>query len=426
MKAYRWLLWALAMAVLGSVLVWAIGTDPGYVLVQWKPAQQHQISIESTLVFAVLALFSLGLFIGLSFWVVRWPLRAMRQRKRQRISHQYTRAVLAFFEGRLSSAERLFAASSRLPILRTPAILGAALVSLQKEDSKRFSTWVQKSEKIMGAEQSALLLRAQSEWNEGRPGVVIELLAPIEQKNQLSPRGVQLLIDSLCLRGRAREGLALLSRLARSQMLSASQISAYETRTIEQALKQASDATNLRTLWADLHRGHKQNSDIALVFAQRAMTLGLGETQISEIESVLNKNWSNSLVLAWVKLAVTRYDDHLRTAEQWLKVHPNSFGLLIALGRLCRLQNLWGKSEDFLQRALSLESTELAWEELGQLYFAQNDTARAAGAWRNALNIIHGDPALPLTARYKAGELMDASPASEERNEHGVPVLSQR
>ena len=111
----------------------------------------------------------------------------------------------------------------------------------------------------------------------------------------------------------------------------------------------------------------------------------------------------------------------LPRAEGWLAAHPNSPALLLALGRLCRAQQLWGKAEDFLHRALAQGAGADAWEELGHVYAAQDD-ARAQLAYANALRATRSEAPLALTGRSLREQIADRAVA-EQRNEPGLPLI---
>ena len=54
-------------------------------------------------------------------------------------------------------------------------------------------------------------------------------------------------------------------------------------------------------------------------------------------------------------------------AEKWLADHPRDGALLLALGRLCRQKQLWGKAQSYLEASLAVEPTPEAHLELASL-----------------------------------------------------------
>lgn len=64
-------------------------------------------------------------------------------------------------------------------------------------------------------------------------------------------------------------------------------------------------------------------------------------------------------------------------AEKWLPEHPGDAQLLLALGRLCRSQRLWGKAENYLEASLALADQHPVRLELARL-FEQTDRSDEA------------------------------------------------
>jgi HemY protein len=417
-RAYRILLALLGAALAAALLAWAIGTDPGYVYIQ-----RGRLAVETSLVFALLAI-GAGVLLGaLALWLLRWPLRAMVARARRRGRRQYARGMLALAEGRAQRAENLLLDAARLRSLRLPALLGALAAARQRGDAGRHGELLQRLAETGEGEVAASVLRAQAELEDGRAGAAIEILTPLDHAQRLPPAGVRTLVAALAARGRARESLAMLARLRKAQAFASATMDAFEADVLGQALAQCSDAVSLRALWAELSRAQRKAAPVATAFARRATALGLGDDVADEVESALKAQWSDRVVEAWARLPTTQRAQRIGRAEGWLKEHPSSGGLLLALGRLCREGELWAKAEDYLRRALSNGAGAAAWEELGLLYAAQGDAARAQRAFANALAVARGDEAGALGARHGRDDVAAPLPAPELRNEHGVPVL---
>jgi HemY protein len=418
MRAYRILLGLLGAALAAALAAWAIGTDPGYVYIQ-----RGQRTVETTLVFALLAVVATWLLAWLATWLLRWPLRAMLARARRRGRQQFTRGMLALTEGRPQRAENLLLGAARLRSLRVPALLGALAAARGRGDAARHGELLQRLADTGDGDVAAVVLRAQAELEDGRAGAAIELLTPLDHAQRLPPAGVRTLVAALAARGRARESLAMLARLRKAQAYAPANIDAFESDVLAQALGQSTDAVNLRSLWAELSRNQRKAGPVAIAFARRAAALGLGDDVSDEIESVLKAQWSDRLVEAWSRLPTHERAQRIGRAEAWLKEHPASAGLMLALGRLCRDGELWSKAEEYLRRALANGAGAAAWEELGLLYAAQRDSERAQRAFANALAVGRGEDPGALAARHGRDDVAAPLPAPEMRNQHGVPML---
>ncbi len=75
----------------------------------------------------------------------------------------------------------------------------------------------------------------------------------------------------------------------------------------------------------------------------------------------------------------------IERAENWLKEHPRDPHLLLALGRLCTRQALWGKAQSYIEASLSLETTRAAHLALAFLMEKMNKTDEACEHYRKSL-----------------------------------------
>jgi HemY protein len=144
---------------------------------------------------------------------------------------------------------------------------------------------------------------------------------------------------------------------------------------------------------------------------------------LQAVADTLDASWDDGLAALFGQLPAGRDGgSRLSRAETWLAGHAASPALLLTLGRLCREQQLWGKAEDYLHRALAQGAGGDAWESLGHVYTAQNDSGRAQLAYANALRTARDETALPLGGRSLREQIADQAVA-EHRNEHGIPLL---
>lgn len=435
MKAYRTLLVLLALTLVAAIAAWAIGSDPGYVLVQ-----RGEWVVESTLVFTVIALLVVAALALGTVALLRWPVVAMQRRRRRDARVQLERGALALAEGRTQRAETAYLRAAKLPSLRIPALLGAREAASLRGDAAKRDDITARLAAIDAAGIAAAVLRAERELVEGRAGAAIEMLTELERTERLPPAGARTLVEALVARGRAREALGPLSRLRRGQVMSDAAFDRFEATVLAQALEQASDAQSLRALWAELNRNQRRDPAIALAYAHRAAPLKLADAA-DELLGVLRKHWCEPLAARYATLAGDPAE-RLRVAEALLREHPDSAGLHLTLGRLCADNGLWGKSEAYLQRALALGAsgattrdrpathpapesiaTEAVWEALGRTYAMQGDYERSSRAYANAFAVARGEAPQVVTPRAGGSAPLATLAIAEERDAHGVPRL---
>ena len=78
--------------------------------------------------------------------------------------------------------------------------------------------------------------------------------------------------------------------------------------------------------------------------------------------------WQPELVELYGRLGGSGQTARLARAESWLPQHPDDSVLLLALGRMCFRQKLWGKAQSYLEASLSLQATQSAHLELARLF----------------------------------------------------------
>ena len=423
MKWFRSALLLLLVAVgVAAIGLW-LGGDHGNLRIE-----HNDLSIELSLPTAALALLLSGLLLWLLWWLLGWPFRLWFQGSRRRARQRFFDGLMALASGRPLRAEQQLLKASRLPSLRLPALIGAQAAAHLRGDRAREAVLLRQLAESPVTARLATELSARSALADGHADAAVALLGPLDQSGQLSPGGAKLYCSALMQRGRSREALAFLPRLAQSQQLPARQWSAFEAELLAHAVAETTDAVNLHSLWANLNRDQKRLADVALAYARRAVQLNLIGQAAVELEATLKHGWSASVVVAYGLLPPdSKAPPRLGRAEAWLSDHAQDSALLLTLGRLARQERHWIKNENFLQRALAYTSDDalksVIWEELGRSYAEQGDAERAARALSNALAVQHGERPQPLIGKHQNDDLLAPLPVAEVRDDMGIPRL---
>ncbi|HLO62109.1 MAG TPA: heme biosynthesis protein HemY, partial [Azonexus sp.] len=95
-----------------------------------------------------------------------------------------------------------------------------------------------------------------------------------------------------------------------------------------------------------------------------------GEAQ-KLIEATLDQadddDWQSELVAIYGRLSGGEPTARIAKAEGWLRRHPDDAVLLLALGRMCQRQRLWGKAQSYLEASLSVQAAQETHLELAHL-----------------------------------------------------------
>jgi HemY protein len=416
MNLFWRLLALLALAGLGALAWHALSSDPGYVLVTLRGW-----SVETTLVVAIAALLLAWFALRVTVWALRLPFRAWQRHARKVARERLAGGLVALHEGRWARAETLLTRAASDPTHRLPALLSALRAAEARGDGDSARALRGRLCEREDAPELAIF-DAELRLAAGDPAAALAALDAVGIAAGSPPRAIELRMRALVEVGRAHEALALLPALRQSQLLEGAALDAFEAGIGAAALRQAPDADQLARRWEGASRSQRAHPEVVAAYAERAAALGLEDQGANAVEHALKKHWSESLARLYGHLPRGRRSSPLKAAEAWLKGQPNSPSLLLALGRLCREESLWGKAEDYLHRALAQGAGPEAWEELGHAYAAQGDDARARHAYANALRLARGEATLPMPGRGLR-ELIQDEAVAEERSAMGVPRL---
>jgi HemY protein len=129
----------------------------------------------------------------------------------------------------------------------------------------------------------------------------------------------------------------------------------------------ANDSEMLRSVWKVMPKEFKQRNKIAAEAAQAFIRLGESAVARSLLTESLNANWDSDLVVLYGDCHDGSVVGQIDQAERWLNQHRDDAGLLLALGKLCLHQELWGKAQTYLDASISLQPSKSAYTTLAQL-----------------------------------------------------------
>jgi HemY protein len=414
MSFYRSLLAWLALAALGALAWELLSPDLGNVVVRW-----HGTTVTTTVAFALV----FWLFASFLFWalwlLLRLPFRAWRRHAKKQARQRLLNGLTALHEGRHLRAETLLQKAAEDPDARSIARLAAREAALRRGDL------------IAAANQQALLARndplaaalaaGDSLLAQQRPQDVLDLL-PAPAGKRLPPRALLQRGEALCALGRAAEALPSLEALRIEHCLGSDALAALERRWRAAALREANHADELQQRWRQLPDSARDEHELLAAYADRGAALGLEMQAADALADALDARWSDALMRRLARLPAPRDDQRLPRAERWLPAQSANPQFLLALGQLCRQQQLWGKAEDALNRAIAQGAGSEAWEELGHLHTGNGDSAQAQTCYANALRSLRGEAPAALGGR-SLREQIAAEAVAEQRNEHGLPLL---
>ncbi|MCG6116895.1 MAG: hypothetical protein MEQ07_01700 [Aquimonas sp.] len=412
MPVFRLLLWVLGLGVIGALFYTLLAEDPGYVLLEWRGT-----SVEATGV-AVLGLLLLAwLAIRLVLALLLWPMRAWRRRGERLARRRLADALRASQRGEHALALKLYQRAAQRPRYRVPALTGAVQLATRLGDDTLRETLL--GELRQADAQAALIEHARVLLTRGESErACAELAAPLPAQ---SPALLQLRVEAELAAGRPARAESELKPLR--SVLPADEFEALETEVRSALLTDSPDAAVLGERFRALPRAARAQTALVQAYAERARALDDMAAADDAIEYALAKGWDEGLAADYGRSARPSQQARIRQAETWLEEHPDSPALQLALGRLCRIDGLWGKAEAHLSRASLGPHAAEAWEELARALVEQGEDRRGREALQNALAAGRGHASTRLSPRPR----MLTAPAdgpTERRSSMGVPLLA--
>lgn len=364
----------LSLATLATLAVAAaVLAKPGsgYALLVYPP---YRVELSLVLLLVLLAaLFALAYaLLRLALRTARMPayVRAYRSaRARERGRQAWLEAELWFAEGRHARAEQ--SAVRALDAGESPlvcALLAARAAHAQKAFERRDAYFVRAEKLDPQHPLPRLITQAELLLDERLPA---EALAVIRRVYELAPRhpvAQRLELRAQQLAKNWEQVLALVASLEKREVLEPVQAEQVKTAAYLETLRRKSlDAIALREAWQKVPAEDKAQSQIALAAARAFNGLGESDAAVAILENSLARHWDEDLVRYYGECGASDPMKQIERAEKWLAAHPNDAELLLALGKLCARQSLWGKSQTYLEASLSVSDSAAAHVQLARL-----------------------------------------------------------
>lgn len=368
MRALLWLLGLFAAAV----AVVLLARQPGYVQIVLPP---WRIELSLTLfAFILLLLVAFGYALLRLFMLALHLPQQVRAFRRQR-AEQVSRAAMvdalnAFFEGRYAAAEQAAVkAMQHEEYSALNAIIAARAAHALHAHERRDAYLAQVPGHTVGDDTMRLLTRAEFQLDQKQPRSALESL------QQLGTSITRKHVGALTLQLRAHQLarnwdgiLDVLRQLEKRGALDSTLAEPLRQQAWLEKLRAAGrDAGQLRQVLAAMPATIRQRSVLTGEAAQALRQLGECVAARQLLTDSLNQHWDSELVALYGDCLEGSAVAQIEQAERWLAQHPDDAGLLLALGKLCLHQELWGKAQSYLDASISVQPSKAAYTALAHL-----------------------------------------------------------
>ena len=389
----RKLIVALVLIALSVALVSLLNQNNGYAMLGFG-----HWTVEGSL--AMFILLDLALFLTLylairtlaRLWSIpdRWQ-RWRRRRQKQRAQNSLASGLLDMAAGKWKSAEQKLikhADISEKPILN---YLNAARAAQERGVFAKRDSYLKLAQESMPSEQLAVsLTQADLQLSNDQ---IEQALATVTHLRKIAPKHEYVLKLSKDLYLRLENWSALkqlLPDMVKSGIASKDELNELEVKIYAGLMRQAVaevDRERISTVWNQIPKHLRSHADIVEIYIQQLQSGGGDDEAESLLEKAIEKNWDERLVELYGLIEGKRQDKQLNRAESWLKEHPQSPALLLALAHICLRSKLWGKARNYLEASIGAKPSAAAQHELGILLEQMGEKDLALDSYRAGLEL---------------------------------------
>ncbi|OGS91043.1 MAG: heme biosynthesis protein HemY [Gallionellales bacterium GWA2_60_18] len=393
----KYLFWILLLFAAAVALTMA-SHNPGYVLLVWPP---WRIEL-SLMLFAVLLLlgflFAYGLVrlavaaTQLPDYVRKFRLERVQAKSRALLSD----ALGAFFEGRYAAAEK--AAARAMELGESSAlhpIIAARSAHELREYEKRDAYLAAAEGRTAGDTTMRLMATGKFMLDQHDAQGALNAL------RELRASGVKGHTGALMLELRAQQQagnwdavLDLLEQLEKRKAIDITVAAQFRQQAWLEKLRREEDPDGLKACLKAMPSDLKRQGRIVAAASRALIRLGACASAQKLLAESLNAQWDGELVALYGDCQPGDEQScdlvgQIEQAEKWLGQHSDDAGLLLALGKLCLHQRLWGKAQSYLDASASVAPSRAAYTALGQLAERQGKPDEAFGYYRQAMDLTN-------------------------------------
>lgn len=301
--------------------------------------------------------------------------------------------LIELAEGRFDKAEKLLLKQVDHSENALLAYLAAARAAQQQGAHERRDEYLRKAhtdtptaEIAIGLTKAELQL-AHSQYEQA--------LATLTHLYELSPKHAYV----LHLLGKTYQQLSdwekqrsLLVDIKKLNLLPEDKLLDLETQTWKGLLveHQSDDSVeSLFALWEEVPHHLKILPEMTEHYAQLLIKYGADDQAEALLRNFLNQQWEESIIVLYSELDIQADNTSLESAEIWLQDHQYNAHLLLALGKMCHSNKLWGKARSYLEASLSVTPMPVTYLLLANLLKEHmNETELAQENYRLGLQSL--------------------------------------
>jgi len=378
------------IAILLIASIWVginMAKNPGYVLITYE-----QWSIETTLWVAIIATLLLMVVLYFALKLIRGTLNIpsfLRIRSRNRaIVKAQKRTIQGFcqlVEGQYLLAEKNLLTSARDQPRNLINFIAAAKSAQNRKDYDKRDHYLSHAEKGSQYSKTAVaLVKAKFQIQADQLGEAEATLNKIHLKLPHHPQIIKQLAEIAIMKKEWLHVKGFFPALKKYKLLNKKDLETLEIKTYKHLLREASH-DEIEKIWRHTPNTLQQNEGILLAFVHNLMQHDKQQLAANTLKKALKNAWLPNLILAFGELDHIDAIKQLHSLEAWLPSHDSDPILLLALGRVCMRNSLWGKAKSFLETSIKIKPSQQAYKSLGELNLQLDEPTAALEHFQQGL-----------------------------------------
>ena len=357
----RFAIWSIILAAVAVGIALLARNSTGYVVI-FSGSQRIELSLNLLAFLVIAGYFAFYFLARMVTTLVAIPARVSAyraQRAASRSRQSLNDALLAFFQGRYASAEK--SAAAALTGEETKGV-AAIIAARSAHELGRFNEREQFLDHAKGSapdvDQARLTTLADLLVSQGRHEEALAVLKDLSSRDARNLRLLRLRLQAEQALRNWDDVLATVAALAKLGGIGpAEDAGVRRTAHLGNLNRKAQDAPALAAYWKQMPAEIRTDAAVAATAARYHLALGGYAEAQAIIEQALEREWNPSLVALYGDAAGADALPQIERAEKWLRANARDPALLLALGKLCMRQALWGKAQSYIEASLALEAT---------------------------------------------------------------------
>lgn len=360
---------------------------------QWDK-NPMSVSLTSTtlLIASIVGLISLYILFSLSKFLFGLRKR-LKQRKAAKLSakanEELTKGLVSFTEGHWAASEDTLLNNvdhSESPLLNYLAAARAA--HMQGAYDRRDRYLKVASEQGEDAQIAVSVSQAEMQFTSDQLEQSRATLIHLLEVSPKHPYAIKLLAKVYYQQEDWANLFELLPDLQKLSLIKEKDHKKYQTTALSgifHTLSHKKDISSLNSLWKKLPGDLRDNPKAVLLYCEALTNAGDENASNKLLISQLNKQFDENLIERYGLIEHPALGDAIKQAEKWLVNNERSPMLLLALARLHRKYQLWGKSKTYYNTSLNFAPSAAVYLELAGLLEELNEDDNAQTCYKTGL-----------------------------------------